>query len=81
VRKHDALWAAILAAAVAVELRKAHSGDGSRDTFSDTTRRVFRTDTSAAGRVLFLAGWLALAGWYPAHILKGRAERSLRSIS
>jgi len=38
-------------------------------TFSDLTRRVFRTDTPA-GRVVFIGAFCVFAYWFPAHILK-----------
>lgn len=64
----DIIWAALLLAGLAYEIRtlvSAHEGD----TLSETTRSVFRTRTTRIGRIAFLTLWAVFAGWFTGHIL------------
>lgn len=62
-----ATWAALIALGAALEgaalRQRRHDA-----TLSHATRSFFHT-TSPAGRVSFVAGWIALTAWFLPHIL------------
>ncbi|MGW3626274.1 hypothetical protein [Streptomyces sp. NPDC000880] len=59
------VWTVAFAVAETIALVNRREGD----TLSETTRRVFRTRTSKAGRAVFAAGWIGFSGWFAIHIL------------
>lgn len=61
-------WAGLAAAGVAYEFR-ALKDEAPGDTLSETTRIVFRTDTTV-GRTVWFACWGMLSAWFAAHVAK-----------
>ncbi|OEJ21098.1 hypothetical protein [Streptomyces subrutilus] len=59
------LWTVVFAVAETIALVNRREGD----TLSETTRRLFRTRTSKAGRAAFAVGWIGFSGWFAIHIL------------
>lgn len=67
-----ATWAALIALGAAIE-GAALRGARREHTLSHATRVFFRT-TTPAGRVSFVAGWIALTAWFLPHILTDPEE-------
>jgi hypothetical protein len=63
-----AFWVSVFAALGVVDLWLDTKHNGS--TLSEVGRHLFRTDTRA-GRIAFVASWLALSAWLLPHILRG----------
>jgi len=61
------IWAAGIGPLIVLDIALDKRRDGS--TLSEATRYIYRTDTRF-GRCAFVASWLALATWFPIHILK-----------
>lgn len=64
----DWIWIGLILVGAAFEgytLRNGKKGD----TFSESTRRLFRVKTSRLGRAAFLVAWLGLTVWFAWHIL------------
>lgn len=61
-------WALLAAVGVAYELR-ALKDEAPGDTLSETTRLLFRTDTTV-GKVVFFVCWGTLTAWFASHIAR-----------
>lgn len=59
------VWTAAFAVAETIALVNRREND----TLSETTRRLFRTRTSKAGRAAFAIGWSGFSVWFGLHIL------------
>lgn len=59
------LWTVAFAVAETIALVNRREND----TLSETTRRLFRTRTSKAGRAAFAVCWAGFSTWFAIHIL------------
>lgn len=64
----DIIWAALILAGAAYEVRALRS-TREGDTLSEATRALFRTRTSRAGARAFFILWAGFSIWFAGHIL------------
>lgn len=64
-----AAWVGLIVAGAAYELREVREREAGTP-LSEVVRWAARTHCPA-GRAAFLVGWLAFAGWFARHIVKG----------
>lgn len=67
-----ATWAALISLGAVLEA-VALKGARREHTLSHATRVAFHT-TTPAGKVSFVAGWIALTAWFLPHIINGPGE-------
>lgn len=67
-----ATWAALISLGAVLEA-VALKGRRHEHTLSHATRAFFHT-TTPAGKVSFVAGWIALTAWFLPHIINGHGD-------